>query len=128
MELTHSEPVQSVRFLNLLQVGLSETLAEMAPSEYIKTDTHEGVKFTFKDVQYTVLFRTDGIGGRFRAARQAEVLADQEFSNDVQKQAFEHLAASHAALSPLILNDVQIQRWSQKAWQLTHPQHRETEG
>jgi heparin/heparan-sulfate lyase len=93
MELTHAEPIQSVRFLNLLQVGLSETLAEMVPSEYIKTDTHEGVKFTFKDVQYTVTFRNDGIGGRFCAVRQTETLIDQEFSNEVQKQeAFEHLA------------------------------------
>ena len=93
VELTTAEPVQSVRFLNLLQVGFCETLAEMAPSEFIKTDTHEGVTFTYKDVKYTVVFRTDGIGGRFRAVRQAEILVDQEFSNGVQKQeAFEHLA------------------------------------
>ncbi len=80
IELTANKPAESVRFLNLIQVGMSGELKEMVRSDYVKNGTREGVTFTYENTKYTVLFDADGSGGWFQAVRNGQVILEKDLN------------------------------------------------
>lgn len=86
IELTRRKPSESVRFLNLIQVGMADKLKKMATSSYVKNGTREGVKFIHDDTEYTILFDADGTGGYFKAVKNGKTLLEKELIQGIQPQ------------------------------------------
>ena len=86
MEIAPGEKCTKVRFLNLIQVGMKDQLREMTAAEYRKEGTSEGVRFETEKGTFTVLFDSDGSGGKIRAEKNGKVFLDQELTRKIQPQ------------------------------------------
>ncbi len=86
MEVTPGKPATDDIFLHLIQVG-DISLPSMTDSEPVRTGNRTGVKLSYKDKEYEVMFNTKNeAGGTISISQNGQRILDENFSNKVKYQ------------------------------------------
>lgn len=86
MEVSPGKPATDDIFLHLIQVG-DISLSSMMDSEPAKTGNRTGVKFSYKDKEYEVMFNTKNeIGGKISISQNGQSILEENFTDKVKSQ------------------------------------------
>ena len=86
MEVSPANPATDDIFLHLIQVGDS-SLSSMIGSKPVRTGNRTGVKFSYKDKEYEVMFNTKGeAGGKISVSRNNRCILEEDFTDKVKSQ------------------------------------------
>ena len=83
MEVRPAKPAIDDCFLHLIQVG-DLSLKSMVKSTSLKKEGRVGVKFTYQDKEYEILFNTrNDVGGKICIRRGRQQIVENNFSNNL---------------------------------------------
>jgi heparin/heparan-sulfate lyase len=86
MEVSPGKPATDDIFLHLIQVG-DTSLPRMAESKPVKTGDRAGVKFSWEDKEYEIIFNTKGeAGGKISITRNNRCILEENFTDKVKSQ------------------------------------------
>ena len=86
MEVTPAKPATDDVFLHLIQVG-DLSLQSMVNSTALKKDGMQGVKFTYREKEYEVMFNVrNDIGGKITVSRNNQRVVEDNFTKTVKTQ------------------------------------------